>query len=80
MGEVSSQGIIVHDDALNAGDYIDRLPRADDNKTKLNGSNILTAGPIAGLVAGVVVFIAVIGMIGYKLSRNSSPDNAYKAM
>jgi hypothetical protein len=38
------------------------------------------AGPIAGIVAGVVALIAVMGMIGYKLSRNQSPDNAYKAM
>jgi len=40
----------------------------------------LSAGPIAGIVTGVVALIAVIGFIGYKISRNSSPDNAYKAM
>jgi len=54
------------------------LPLHSDNNSAQ--SNVLSAGPIAGIVAGVVALIAVIGLIGYKISRNSSPDNAYKAM
>jgi len=53
------------------------MPINNDTKT---ASNAMGAGPIAGIVAGVVALIAVMGMIGYKLTRNSSPDNAYKAM
>jgi len=48
------------------------------NQASFNG---LGAGPIAGIVVGVVAFIAVISMIGYKLSQKTrASDDAYKAM
>jgi len=78
--EVSNKGVIVHDNENQLNEETTKtqeLPINNDTKTV---SNTMGAGPIAGIVAGVVALIAVMGMIGYKLSRNSSPDNAYKAM
>jgi len=44
-------------------------------------SSVLGAGPIAGIAVGVVALIAVISMVGYKMSQKTVvPDNAYKAM
>jgi len=79
---VQNDGVIVHD--MMEGKESDDILTENDSAS-VHHSNVLGAGPIAGIVVGVVALVAVLGMIGYKLSQKPTitatvSDNAYTSM
>jgi len=80
-GEVHNTGVIVHDMKADMENTEIQTENLSDNTHHTD--NVLTAGPIAGIVVGVVALVAVLGMIGYKVTRKpttSVSDNSYTSM
>jgi hypothetical protein len=79
-------GIIVHDmeDGMEITDSSNLMTENDSqNNLIADSNNGLQAGAIAGIVVGVVAAVAVLGMIGYKLTQKPTitvSDNSYSSM
>jgi hypothetical protein len=81
------EGVIVHDDRMEAGKEVmnsDNI-QADNESANEHHGNVLGSGPIAGIVVGVVALVAVLGLVGYKLTQKPTTtvtvsDNAYTSM
>jgi hypothetical protein len=75
--EVTADGVIIHD--LESQTLSDDLLK--DNESTHNEDKVLGAGPIAGIVVGVVALVAIVGLIGYKVTQKPTvADNSYASM
>jgi hypothetical protein len=83
--DVHTMGVIVHD--MEEGKEImgsDNI-QAENQSANEHHGNVLGSGPIAGIVVGVVALVAILGLVGYKLSQKRTitatvSDNAYTSM
>jgi hypothetical protein len=78
-GGVIAEGIIVHDMQAD----METAEIQTENISAGRSDSVLTAGPIAGIAAGVVALVAVLGLIGYRVTQKKATtvsDNSYSSM